>query len=127
MTLVGDAMKILIVDDDEDDFLRISMALNKIVPSSTIVRVYTAADGLSKADGADLVILDLILPDTGSARATVDAFASVIKTTLVIVVSGIEDVELVLCAMDAGAVGYVYKSKLRSMIETAVRDVLEFD
>ncbi len=58
-------MKILVVDDEEDFIKILTVAFQVYRPGYTLIAAHTGAEGLAKAEaeGPDLVVLDVMLPD----------------------------------------------------------------
>lgn len=107
-------MQLLLIDDDELDRIAIKRSLQQEDPSIHIMEAATASEGLelmSRRD-FDAVLLDHLLPDqTGLEllRALPDTLSS---ATAIIMLSGVEDMELAASCIQAGAQDYMLKSEV---------------
>jgi serine phosphatase RsbU (regulator of sigma subunit) len=113
---------ILVVEDDDGDFLIVAELLEDAVTRPHVVRARSLEAALSAVgDGIDCVLLDLGLPDaTGlGALARVRAAAPAIA---VIVLTGLDDEAAGLAAVDAGAQDYLVKGHVDArMLARAIR------
>src|SRR5437867_2249108 len=111
-------MKILVVDDHVliRDALR--GVLNKLKPRASILEARDcreAMDILDQYPGLDLVLLDLILPDS-------DGFSMLVElrrrcpTTAVVVLSASRDQSKIKQALELGAVGFIPKTTDRDVM-----------
>jgi DNA-binding NarL/FixJ family response regulator len=118
-----EVMKILIVDDDPFD-------------RETIVRVAvkaghevtTAEDGVSAVQLAGTQDYDVALVDLGMAGmdgvATIEGMRNVRPELHIVVVSGFDDPDHVLTALQAGADGYVLKTDVTTRLADALQEVV---
>jgi len=72
----------------------------------------------------DIVIVDLVLPDSTGAALIVELKAALPQTSF-LVVSAYEDYDRIYSAIIAGAVGYLGKVYLKGDLAQAVRDIHE--
>jgi two-component system, NarL family, response regulator len=72
----------------------------------------------------DLVLLDVVMPILDGIQATrqIRAFDRTVK---IIMVSGLEDLQIVKAAIEAGAQGYVFKRRISTDLIASVNAVLE--
>lgn len=84
----------------------------------------TEAIELARVHVYDLVLLDLLLPDSRGLD-TLRRFLSVGTNAPVVVVSGATDSSLVREAVDAGAVGFIPKRASRTEFVSALRVILD--
>lgn len=118
-------MKILIIEDDAVDERSIVQNLLAVIPKAEIVWRMTLMEGMREADkGIALIVLDLTLPDSPSSSATIAAFKPITQTIPTIIVSGTEDPVVMVEAIDSGALGFIFKSKLETMIGPIVIELM---
>jgi len=102
-------MKLLLVDDHP----LIQDAFRHLVPQldadATLLQAATAEEGLSQAAEADLLLLDLSLPGL-SGLSALETFRQRHPELPIVVLSSTEDPQVVLQALDAGAMGFIPKS-----------------
>lgn len=119
-------MKILIVDDHP----LIREALRHVLPGlAADIQLLDAADcetGLKLADvhpDLDLALLDLTLPGCRGMSA-LQTFRGAHPALPIVVLSGFDDSETVLAALDQGAMGFIPKSSTNEVLLGALRLVL---
>ena len=102
-------MKLLLVDDHP----LIQDAFRHLVPQlgldATLQQASTAEDGLAMADAVDLLLLDLSLPGL-SGLSALETFRERHPELPIVVLSSTEDPQVVLQALEAGAMGFIPKS-----------------
>ena len=123
-------MHVLIIDDHplyRDGLAAVLSGLQPDIEVTGVSHLAAAAAWRSSPAGAgrpvDLVLLDMALP--GVAR--LDALAQVqvlFEDSSVVVVSGEDDAQFVMRAIDAGAAGYILKSTDGDAVVQALRTVL---
>src|SRR5262245_38193724 len=115
-------MKILVVDDHPMMADALRLALLTLERAADVVCVGDLAGALaaSAEDTFDLALLDLGLPDCaghdGLARLREER-----PYLPVVVVSGANDPEVIVSALDLGAMGYIPKTAAREVLLNAVR------
>jgi len=96
-----------------DDHPLIQDAFRHLVPQldadATLLQAATAEEGLSQAAEADLLLLDLSLPGL-SGLSALKTFRQRHPELPIVVLSSTEDPQVVLQALDAGAMGFIPKS-----------------
>lgn len=109
------ALQILLVEDNADDVLVINMMLKKVdmlgrYDRAEVLRVATLAEALTALaqKQIDVVLLDLSLPDA-DGLATFTSLHEAAPSVPVVVLSGLEDEELALTAVQHGAQDYLVK------------------
>lgn len=119
-------MKILIVDDHP----LIREALRHVLPGlAADIRLYDASDcdgGLALADqhpDFDLALLDLTLPGCRGMSA-LKTFRAAQPALPIVVLSGFDDTDTVIAALDQGAMGFIPKSSSNEVLLGALRLVL---
>lgn len=113
-------MRVLIIEDDREcakmSKLFLAMGFPHIALDIEIVE--TAADGVreiaNNANPVDVALLDLRLPD-GNPRETLHKFAAFMHRVKVIVLTGIDDGDVAMDAVNAGAVAVVCKPGLQEL------------
>ena len=113
--------KVLLVDDSE-----LTLARAKSVLSARFAVVGMATNGQAALEAAatlkpDVVVLDISMPGmTGFEVATRLRAAG--STAQLVFLTVHEEKELILAARNAGAIGYVVKTRMASDLELAVRE-----
>jgi serine/threonine protein kinase len=104
---------VLVVEDSRADMLRTISVLGKTNQSLAIHQATSLAEGLDKYKciGADMVLLDLTLPDS-SGTQTVEAFRSAAPEVPIVVLTGYSDDEISAACIGAGATGFLSKDDL---------------
>jgi CheY-like chemotaxis protein len=107
-------IRILCIEDNEDDFEIIKRSLHKTIGEAVILeRAPTAKEGLSKLREGDyhLIILDYNLPDMNGV-SMMKAMRSEGLTIPIILLTGQGDEKVAVDAMKQGAADYITKSEL---------------
>jgi len=102
-------MKLLLVDDHpliQDAFRYL---VRELGPDATLLQATTAEDGLALGAEADLLLLDLGLPGL-SGLSALETFRGRHPELPIVVLSSTEDPQVVLQALEAGAMGFIPKS-----------------
>ncbi len=101
-------MKVLIIEDSEATAAVISDMVKQFYATveHEILTAHTAADAREMIDDADIVLLDLNLPDSPPEKTISELIR---KDRPTVVVSGTDDHEVVTRTIDAGATGYWIK------------------
>jgi serine phosphatase RsbU (regulator of sigma subunit) len=108
----GNAIMVLLVEDDDGDALLVDDLLSEALPGVRIVRSRTFGDALAALDaGIDCVLLDLQLPDAAGLDTVVRLRAQAPATPL-IVLTGLDDAAAGVAAVDAGAQDYLVKGNV---------------
>jgi diguanylate cyclase (GGDEF)-like protein len=121
---MSEAMRILIVDDSEDDSLLISHQLKREIPNAAFRRVDTEEGMISALHEHDwdLVISDHSMPSFDSVRA-LQVLREAQHNVPFIVYSGHYDQEKGLAAMTGGADDFVYKSNAQLLLPVVRREL----
>ena len=119
-------MRVLIVEDDEVDASHMTRILRRVVPEASILFAKTLEDAAVQVvrDQPDVMILDLTLPPA-TAFDTLKLMNSYIKVIPTLVVTGHADAEAALQAIEEGALGFLLKSKLDTMLPKMFTEVVE--
>ena len=118
---VPDGLRLLLVDDDAVDRARIRRLLP---PVHEVCEAATGAEARQCfGNGADMVLLDYRLPDVDGA----DLLAwFVAQGVPVVMLTGVEDAEAIVGAMQHGADDYLVKDRIeRAALERAIRRTAE--
>jgi DNA-binding NarL/FixJ family response regulator len=102
-------MKLLLVDDHpliQDAFRHL---IPQLAADATLLQATTAEEGLQLAAAVDLILLDLSLPGLSGLNA-LDTFRQRHPEVPIVVLSSTEDPQVVLQALEAGAMGFIPKS-----------------
>jgi serine phosphatase RsbU (regulator of sigma subunit) len=119
------AWRVLLVDDDEDNYRLVRELLARGLPGATIHRVTTLSDACREAVASDCVLLDFGLPDTdgtvGVRRLAEDA-----PDTAIVVLTRATTEELGAAALSAGAQDYLIKGRVdEQLLARSVRYAIE--
>jgi serine phosphatase RsbU (regulator of sigma subunit) len=105
----GDAITVLLVEDDDGDALIVDDLLSEALVGARITRSRTFADALQElSPQIDCVLLDLKLPDV-EGLDTVMRLRERAPDTPLIVLTGLHDEAAGVAAVDAGAQDYLIK------------------
>ncbi len=119
-------LQVLVVEDDEDDFLHVRQLLKKSVASARVERAANAAVALEMADEHrhDLCLLDYRLGDKDGLEVLRELKERDVEAPIIFL-TGQGDEEVAVQAMKAGATDYLLKSKLNPQsLDAAVRYAL---
>ena len=113
-----DALSILVVEDDAGDFRLINAYLRRAGlihdasnPSLTWAQTLSEAIEVAGHARPDLVLLDLSLPDSADIL-TVKAMSAALPEVPIVVLTGSDDNDLAIKALEAGAQDYLIKGQL---------------
>jgi serine phosphatase RsbU (regulator of sigma subunit) len=108
----SDAIRVLLVEDDDGDALLVDDLLSEALPGVRIARSRTFGEALAELDGGiDCVLLDLQLPDAAGLDTVVRLREQAPETPL-IVLTGLDDAAAGVAAVDAGAQDYLVKGNV---------------
>lgn len=113
-------MRVLLIEDDEADVFLVdeilARTLHEGLPPFKIQSAATLAEGLSRLrdDPPDLVLLDLMLPDSRGME-TLKKTVAAAGTVPVIVMSGMDDQLLALESARHGAQDFILKGHVEAM------------
>jgi DNA-binding NarL/FixJ family response regulator len=119
-------MKILVIDDHPLIREALRHVLIKLDSDLALLEAEDCDAGLALAAGhpdVDLVLLDLSLPGTSDLSA-LELFRRRFPALPVVVVSARDEHDLVLAALDAGAMGFIPKTSSNALMINALRLVL---
>jgi signal transduction histidine kinase len=122
--MTGDTVQVLLIEDSLADARLIQEMLAEVSsPAFAVYRFDRLARGLHSLTAAppDCILLDLNLPDSRGAD-TVDAALAAGRDTPVIVLTGLDDEQVALDALQRGAQDYLVKSQLDAQL--LVRSIL---
>jgi serine phosphatase RsbU (regulator of sigma subunit) len=119
------AWRLLLVDDDEDNYRLVRELLARGLPGATIDRVTTLSDACREAVASDCVLLDIGLPDAdgtvGVRRLAEDA-----PDTAIVVLTRATTEELGAAALSAGAQDYLIEGRVdEQLLARSVRYAIE--
>ena len=118
----GDRPTVLLVDDNEMVLARAKGAL-----SAACVIVGTATSGQAGLDAAAalnpaIIVLDISMPPGMNGFEVARRLRELGSIARLVFLTVHEEEEFLLAAKDAGAIGYVLKTRLASDLELAVRE-----
>lgn len=118
-------MKVLVVDDHEIARDGLRLQLLQISRSCEVFEAGTCAQAIAACrDGRfDLVLLDLTLPDS-TGLETLRRFRESAPQSPVVVLSAVTGREVVMAAIEEGAMGFIPKASSRTEIVTALEMIL---
>lgn len=126
-TPTGAPLRLLLVEDDEDDVSLIRLQLAEASPETPfrIDAAHRLGDALPRLRGADVVLLDLGLPDSrgieGVTRIVTEA-----PEVPVVVLTGRDDRELGLRAVREGAQDFLVKGRVDGhLLDRSLRYAIE--
>ncbi|QPJ61076.1 MAG: PAS domain S-box protein [Candidatus Nitronauta litoralis] len=109
-------LNVLLVEDDDEDAEFLEIILSQVTnPPFLLERAQTlheTLDYLTRAE-ADLVLLDLFLPDCKGIE-TLQSITRVVPRTSIVVLTGANDERLALTALNRGAQDYIVKGHLHT-------------
>ncbi len=112
LTSPSDAIRVLLVEDDDGDALLVDDLLTDALPGARIARSRTFGEALAELDASvDCVLLDLQLPDA-SGLDTVMRLREQAPAIPLIVLTGLDDAAAGVAAVDAGAQDYLVKGNV---------------
>jgi DNA-binding NarL/FixJ family response regulator len=118
-------MKLLVVDDHEIARDGLKLQLVQISGSCEVFEAGTCAQAIQtcRDNRFDLVLLDLTLPDS-TGLETLRRFRQSAPHNPVVVLSAVTGREVVMAAIEEGAMGFIPKAASRSEIVTALEMIL---
>lgn len=110
-------IRVLLVEDEEADHHRLARALEKSSHQFDVERVASLADATRRlaVKAPDVVVLDLGLPD-GDGLENLDAIQAIAPETPVVILTGMDDPELTVEALNSGAQDVVSKDDLNDQL-----------
>lgn len=105
---INHKIKILIIDDDEAEFLLVSELLREREHLYDLKWVDSLAKGISSVDDADVIILDLFLGDSRGLDTFIQ-MKSHVKEKPIIILSGLDDEGVAVEAIQKGAQDFLVK------------------
>jgi two-component system, cell cycle sensor histidine kinase and response regulator CckA len=127
--MVYHPIKLLLVEDNPGDVLLLQETLSEITHFELeLVHAARLADGLQflQSDTFDVVLLDLLLPDSEGLETFIQIYQQV-PLTPIIVLTGIADETLAIRALQAGAQDYLVKGQVSGseLLIRAIRYAIE--
>lgn len=110
-------IRVLLVEDEDADHYRLALALKKSNHEFAVERVASLSDATrTLADQTpDVIVLDLGLPD-GNGLENLDAVQQIAPETPVVILTGIDDPELTVKALNCGAQDVVSKDDMNDQL-----------
>lgn len=119
-------LKLLVVEDHamvREALLQTLKGLEADAVTLGAADAASALEVLAVYDDIDMVLLDLMLPDT-SGMAVLGVLRKRFPAIPVVIVSALDDAEIVGRALRQGAAGFIPKSSSTAVMLSALRDVL---
>lgn len=110
-------LKLLVVEDNEGDFIIIEELLSEEIKSPVIIRATSqkeAIDLIEKKIDFDVVLLDLTLPDA-SGEKVVNSILKIVGQIPVIVLTGYTDKKFAIKTLSLGISDYIQKDGLNAI------------
>ncbi len=116
--------KVLVVDDASV----VRLMIKKVLKGSEFTVVGEAANGKEALEkykklNPDVVTMDMVMPEADGIQATKD-IVSYDKNAKVVIVSGIDQREMLMKAIDAGACSYIVKPFESDRVIATLSEVL---
>jgi two-component system sensor histidine kinase UhpB len=111
-----EVIKILVVEDNQGDFLLVNEYLEEVFKRPIIhqqMRFSTALQAVQQSD-YDVVLLDLTLPDS-AGETSVQQMIQLANVTPVIVLTGLNDKQVGIESLKLGATDYLLKSEVNPL------------
>lgn len=110
-------LRILLVEDNEGDFILVSEYLNQSVHNCSFEHKTMLEDALQalREDSFDIILLDLTLPDSNGADSIIEVVA-LAGTTPVIVLTGNSDKQFGIDSLKLGVEDYLVKDEVNAAI-----------
>ena len=120
--------QVLLIEDDPDDVVLLTDSLNEALPNRVeLFHAKTLNEGLDYSTKSvfDIVLLDLNLPDSNGLNTLSNLLVTALQAPIVIL-TGMDDEELSMRALQAGAQDYLVKGKADSdLLARAIRYAIE--
>jgi serine phosphatase RsbU (regulator of sigma subunit) len=117
--------RLLLVDDDEDNFRVVRNLIARGLPGATIDRVTTLSDACREAVASDCVLLDIGLPDA-DGTVGVKRLTDAAPDTAIVVLTRATTEELGAAALSSGAQDYLIKGRVdEQLLARSVRYAIE--
>lgn len=119
--------RVLLLEDNPGDAMLLEATLAEAGPEYQVTHVDRLAQGLAclAADSYDVVLADLSLPDSQGVT-TVEQLRSAAPSAPVVVLSGLDDEDVALKAVQSGAEGYLVKWRFgTSMLTRTMSHAIE--
>lgn len=114
-------MKILIVEDEPLQAELLKRQLSPLKIETVIARDWASAmREMLRVPPPDLIFLDLMLPDTNGAEDTLNGITKLREinpNALIVVMTGMQSIELATLAASLGADAFEYKQQMNSQVE----------
>lgn len=121
-------IQVLLIEDDSDDALLFKDSLDEAIPARVkLFHAETLKDGLEYSNkfAFDVVLLDLNLPDS-SGLCTLTNLYTAAPQAPIVVLTGLDDEELSMKALQAGAQDYLVKGQTDSkLLARTIRYAIE--
>jgi DNA-binding NtrC family response regulator len=127
MDNANSSLRILLIEDSDTDAFIIQSAVRNYRNGARCTRVATLKSGeaVLNRDEADVVLLDLGLPDTASPKDTYEQIRKWANSLPIIIMTNLKDHELAKVMVEEGAADFLNKD---AVVQTPdlVRDAIDF-
>jgi excisionase family DNA binding protein len=122
-SFIPNNLRIMVVDDDDVELQIVERALKKF----TIEKINSGAEALNQMQSLhyDLMITDLKMPEMDGLELMAAAL-KINPSLVVIVLTGMHDKDIAMCAWKLGAFDYLDKSMMPGNIDNAVSRACDF-
>lgn len=120
-------MRILIVEDQPDVAKVIQATLMVGLMDVTLQFAFAVSlsDAMRLASDADLILLDLLLPDSGDPSETMQRFEMTMMHVPTIIITGLDEGATAVMAALKGAKGCVFKPKIGEQLVKVIKTVFK--
>jgi signal transduction histidine kinase/CheY-like chemotaxis protein len=117
-------MRVLLVEDNDDDALLIRESLSKTLEIDRAERLSTALTQLAR-ENFDAVLLDLSLPDAWGLD-TIRRLRHEVASVPIVILTGLNDEEIAMHAVEEGAQDYLFKGQAdRHLLARSLRYAIQ--
>jgi DNA-binding NarL/FixJ family response regulator len=119
---MAEQIRILLADDNAAVLRHVEEILRKTFEVVGVLREGKLVTGQAKALVPDLIVLDISMGDTNGFEVARELRAAQCRSKIIFL-SVHQEFEFIQAAFDAGASGYVFKSRLRTDLPAAIESV----
>ena len=115
-------INVLIIEDNDGDYLLMSTALQNHINRFTVKRAKTLREALTilRTEDTDLVMTDLHLPDSNGCETVDKIRENLCDGTPIVVVTGRDEDEIIEACIVRGAYTFLHKSEMNGNLRRAI-------